>query len=281
MAKVLMFHRVLPAKLIKKPNAYSTFGTLISQEYFEKVLTMLVNNGFHFATVSELSKQVDASDLVALSFDDGYSDCIDFVLPSLQKFKATATFYPVANPCKNNTVLPLDIYYQCVDELDLSEVQRTAYITGEIKKTFYWCDPTEQENFLRDHFKNLPVQNRVKYLHPQQIKFLSDNGFEIGSHSMTHSLFTAEYMNENRISFELKHSKYFLESITGKPINSFCFPSGYYNSVAITKAKEAGYTSVCIIKKNENLNVFSVPIFERLFVRPNSINELQICLNKK
>lgn len=41
MAKVLMLHRVLPEKLITQPNAYTTFGTLISLEYFEDVLLFL------------------------------------------------------------------------------------------------------------------------------------------------------------------------------------------------------------------------------------------------
>ncbi len=72
MAKVLMFHRVLPEKQITQPNAYSTFGTLISQEYFEKVLSLLTENGFQFVTVSELSKYNDTAKLVALTFDDGF-----------------------------------------------------------------------------------------------------------------------------------------------------------------------------------------------------------------
>lgn len=54
MAKVLMFHRVLPEKQITHPNAYSTFGTLISQEYFEIVLSCLTDNGFEFVSRPEI-----------------------------------------------------------------------------------------------------------------------------------------------------------------------------------------------------------------------------------
>ena len=106
MSKVLMFHRVLPEKQITQPNAYSTFGTLISQEYFEKVLSYITDKGFQFVTVSELTKRSNTDKLIALTFDDGYSDNFDFALPSLQRFKATATFFPVVNPCKDNSVLP-------------------------------------------------------------------------------------------------------------------------------------------------------------------------------
>lgn len=278
MAKVLMFHRILPEKLITEPNAYSTYGTLISQEYFEEVLSCVTDNGFQFATVSTLTKQADTDKLVALTFDDGYSDNFEFALPSLQKFKATATFFPLVNPCKDNSVLPLDIYYQCVDEMELTEEERNNFISGDTKKQFYWSEPEQQKEFLKTIFQKLPTQNRVSYLRPDQIKLLSDNGFEIGSHSLTHSLFTAEYMNESKIIFELKQSKIYLEGITGKPVNSFCFPSGYYNGKTIELAKTSGYTSVCLIKKNQNEEVQALPSFDRIFVKQNSIEELLIAL---
>jgi len=281
MVRVLMLHRILPEKLITKPNAYSTFGTLISQEYFEFFLSCLTDNGFQFVTVSEITQHNDTDKLVALTFDDGYSDNFEFALPSLQKFNASATFFPVVNPCKDNSVLPLDIYYQCVDEMELTEEKRNDFISGDTKKKFYWSDPELQKEFLKTSFQKLLTQNRVSYLRPDQIKFLADSGFEIGSHSVTHSILTAEYMNESKINFELKQSKIYLEGITGKPVNSFCFPSGYYNSKAIELAKENGYTSVCLIKKNQNEEVQALPSFERIFIKPNSIEELKVLLNTK
>lgn len=277
MAKVLMFHRVLPDKLITQPNAYSTFGTLISQEYFETVLSCLTDNGFQFTTVSDLTQQTDTDKLVALTFDDGYSDNFEFALPSLQKFKATATFFPVVNPCKDNSVLPLDTYYQCVDEMELTEEKRNDFISGDMKKKFYWSEPEQQKEFLKTCFQKLPTQNRVSYLRPDQIKYLADNGFEIGSHGMTHSLLTAEYMNESQINFELKQSNIYLEGITGKPVNSFCFPSGRYNSRTIELAKEIGYKSTCLVYREKNERE-DLPSFDRIFIKPNSIEELLTAL---
>jgi peptidoglycan/xylan/chitin deacetylase (PgdA/CDA1 family) len=138
MAKVLMLHRILPEKLITKPNAYSTFGTLITQEYFETILSCLADKGFQFVTVSELTQHSDTDKLVALTFDDGYSDNFEFALPILQKIKATATFFPVVNPCKDNSVLPLDTYYQYVDEMKLTEEKRSDFIGVNLnsKKNF-------------------------------------------------------------------------------------------------------------------------------------------------
>lgn len=277
MAKVLMFHRVLPEKHITHPNAYSTFGTLISQEYFENVLLCLTDNGFEFVTVSELTKRNKTEKLVALTFDDGYSDSFDFALQSLLKFKATATFFPVVNPCKYHSVLPLDIYYQCIDEMKLSETERAEYISGTTKRKFYWAEPEKQMKMLNSLFKSLPKKNRVSYMSAEQLKELSDKGFEIGSHGMTHSLLIADYMNKEKALHEMQKSKQWLEAVTGKPVTAYCFPAGRYNAEMIELAKQVGYTSTCLVVRNENEKEV-LPSYDRIFVKPNSLDELKAAL---
>ena len=277
MAKVLMFHRVLPEKQITYPNAYSTFGTLISQEFFENVLSCLSDNGFQFVTVSELTRQTSTNKLVALTFDDGYLDNYEFALPSLLKFNGTATFFPVVNPCKDNTALPLDIYYQCIDEMNLSETERTEYITGTTKRNFYWAEPENQMKMLNSLFKTLPQKNKVSYMSAEQLKELSDKGFEIGSHGMTHSLLIADYMNKVKALNELQKSKQWLEAITGKPVTAYCFPAGRYNAEMIELAKQVGYTSTCLVVHNKNEKEV-LPSYDRIFVKPNSLDELKTTL---
>jgi len=280
MIKVLMFHRVLPEKLILKPNAYSQFGTLISQEYFETVLSLLTDNKFQFATISEIINQNDNEKLIALTFDDGYEDNFEYAFPSLQKFNATATFFPVVNPCKNNTVLPLDIYYQCVDEMILSENERAEFITGETKRNFYWAEPEQQMKILNSLFKELPEKSRVKYMSATQLKQLSDNGFEIGSHGITHSLLIADYINDEKALNELHKSKQWIEDVTEKTVTAYCFPAGRYNAKMIELAKQVGYTSTCLVVRDKNEKEV-LPSYDRIFVKPNSIDELKTALGIK
>jgi peptidoglycan/xylan/chitin deacetylase (PgdA/CDA1 family) len=277
MAKVLMFHRVLPEKQIIQPNAYSSFGTLISQEYFENILACLVDTGFKFVKISELTQHHSTDKYVALTFDDGYSDNFEFAFPSLQKFKATATFFPVVNPCKVNSVLPLDIYYQCVDEMNLKEDERAEYITGETKKNFYWTEPEKQMEMLNSLFSYLPQKKRVCYMSAEQLKQLSDNDYEIGSHGMTHSLLISDYMNEEKALYELQKSKQWLEAVVSKPVTAFCFPAGRYNAKMIEFAKQVGYTSTCLVVRDENEQEV-LPCYARIFVKPNSILELKAAL---
>jgi peptidoglycan/xylan/chitin deacetylase (PgdA/CDA1 family) len=277
MAKVLMFHRVLPEKLINQPNAYSVFGTLISLEYLESVLSYLKKECYEFVSISEIEKKSDNEKIVALTFDDGYVDNFEYALPMLKKYNSTATFFPVVEPCKNNSVLPLDIYYQCVDEMVLNDEKRFDYIKGKTKQLFYTAEPKMQMNLLNELFGHLPIYNRVSYMSEKQLKQVSDHGFEIGSHGMTHSLLTAEYMNEEKVLAELQQSKSWLEKTIEKNVKAYCFPSGKYNFRMSELVKKVGYKSACLISKKENERE-ALPSYDRIFVKPNSLDELKFAL---
>lgn len=273
-----MFHRVLPQSLIKCPSAYSTFGTLISQEYFETILEMLIANGFKFFTISELENLNQTQKCVALTFDDGYSDNFDYVIPSLLKFGINASFFPIVNPCKHNEALPLDFYYQYVDDSEFSDSLRDDYIKGNTKRNFYWSNPERQKELLKILFDKSFEKIRIKYLTAEQIKYMSDLGMEIGSHSMSHSLLTADYMDNEKISLELELSKEWLENITMQSVNSFCFPAGAYNDRIIQMAKDVGYSSVVLVSKNLNSRP-CLPSYDRFFVKQDSLVDLKSYLN--
>lgn len=272
-----MFHRVLPEGLIKEPDAYCSFGTLVSLEFFELILAILKKNDFEFVNVSEIGAKKYKKRTIALTFDDGYSDNFEFAYPSLKKFDATATFFPVVSPCKENSVLPLDTYYQYVDEANFSADERKEFISGRTKRNFYWSEPNEQLKMLKELFKEPSSNSRVKYMTEEQLKQLSNEGFEIGSHGITHSLLIADYMTEDRAIAELSDSKRWLEEILEKPILSYCFPAGRYNTRMIELAKQIGYTSTCLVHKNKNER-HPLVSHERFFVKPDSLESLKVAL---
>ena len=278
MAKVLMFHRVLPQKQITSPNAYTEFGTLISQEYLEQILHWLAENKYKFVNISELYNYVDDKKVVALTFDDGYADNFEFALPILKKFNATATFFPLVCTSKNNSVQPLDIYYQCVDNMNLNADERAGFIKGSPKKKFYWADPSKQKGMLNSIFSEVPKNSRVQYMNAAQLIELSNSGFEIGSHGVTHSLLTAYYMTKEKQLDEMQNSKKWLESVLNKKVTAYCFPAGYYNLELQKLAKQVGYTSISLISKNEKASAV-LPSYSRIFVKPNSFSELIVQLN--
>lgn len=77
------------------------------------------------------------------------------------------------------------------------------------------------------------------YMTEAQIKELSDNGFEIGAHTVSHPDLSAA--TAARVTKEITDSKTQLESIIGKSVISFCYPSGKYSDAVENEVKSAGY----------------------------------------
>ena len=66
------------------------------------------------------------------------------------------------------------------------------------------------------------------YLTKDEINYISNLGMIIGSHSEKHNLLSRLTIKEQ--SKEIKNSKQFIENITKKKCNFFCFPYGGKNS---------------------------------------------------
>jgi len=80
----------------------------------------------------------------------------------------------------------------------------------------------------------------------EQIRDMSDRGFEIGSHTVSHPCLV--YMNDETIKEELLGSKHMLEDITGKEVCSLSFPFGSWNRNIWHIAKECGYTTATLYR---------------------------------
>ena len=91
---------------------------------------------------------------------------------------------------------------------------------------------------------------RRGYLTPEQLRDLSDLGFEIGSHSMTHCYL--DNLDVNELEVEVSGSKDRLEQLTGRPVAHFSCPGGRMNSLLPKIAMDAGYESVATSRPGSN-----------------------------
>ena len=110
--------------------------------------------------------------------------------------------------------------------------------------------------------------DRPGYMTKGQIKNLSDNGYAIGAHSWDHHLVTKYKGTDWEIQLQKPKKK--LESITGKPVKYFAYPSGVWSSAAIPKIKSSGYQLAFILSTKRDLNE---PIYTiRRLIVPNSLS---------
>jgi peptidoglycan/xylan/chitin deacetylase (PgdA/CDA1 family) len=94
--------------------------------------------------------------------------------------------------------------------------------------------------------------NQSGYLNEQQLRQLSDAGFEIGCHSMTHAYLDG--LNNASLRVEIAEAKTRLEQVTGKRVAHFSCPGGRWNRHVARVAREAGYESVATSRIGVNSN---------------------------
>jgi len=84
--------------------------------------------------------------------------------------------------------------------------------------------------------------NRRGYMTESQLRELSDAGFDIGSHSLTHVYL--HDLDDGRVREEVAGSKGRLEQLTGRRVAHFSCPGGRWDARVARFAREAGYGSV-------------------------------------
>ena len=102
---------------------------------------------------------------------------------------------------------------------------------------------------------------------PAQIKTLSNSSYvTIGSHAYYHNDLAAIAAVD--AGKELARSKTYLQSITGKEIDSIAFAYGSYNPQVLSLAKSAGYTKLLATEFNSQQDHHDISMKERLTINP-------------
>ena len=149
-----------------------------------------------------ISDDIEKNPLV-VTFDDGYRDIYEVVVPILEKYRVVTTMFIA-----------------------------TGYIGGKFGKR--------------------PAMTQA------QIKDLATRGMEIGAHTVSHP--NLKRLNRENLRAELGLSKVKLEEITGAPVISLAYPTGFYNPQVIEVAKEVGFK-------------IAVATVHDFFVNPNRLFE--------
>jgi len=89
-------------------------------------------------------------------------------------------------------------------------------------------------SYVVSEFVNWP-----HYMSAAQIKAAQDAGIEIGSHTVSHVDLTR--LSNASLQYQLTASKAALEAMLGRPVVSFCYPSGRFGSREAAAVAAAGY----------------------------------------
>lgn len=269
---ILMYHYVRPnqERLSAKHKVLDLVKFKTQIDELQKKYSFITGNQLH--ALQDRSSR----DEIWLTFDDGYRDCIDHVLPALLKVDAVATFYVPTEAIYERKLLDVNkihiLLSTDIKETDLVEITKRNFnylkIDEAIEQSFdelfevngianAWND--KETEFLKKIFQKLlprglrrelldrvfrQVVEREEsswvdefYLTPDDVRKLADSGMEIGSHGHSHE-WLAE-MNPGQQREDLVTSFLILDSELGSTrTRSVCYPFGSYNKSTLGILKE-------------------------------------------
>jgi peptidoglycan/xylan/chitin deacetylase (PgdA/CDA1 family) len=85
--------------------------------------------------------------------------------------------------------------------------------------------------------------NTEGYLTVEDIRRMSADGFEFGSHTVSHPHLSR--LNSEEKWFEISNSKKQLENLVQKKVDFFCYPYGEYDQESVQLVQAAGYLGAC------------------------------------
>ena len=209
---------------------------------------------------------------VLLTFDDGFRDHVDHVLPALQARKLFGIFYVPAGPISNGEFLDVHklhlavgrlggaealdwvrrAYPELIPEIDKAQVghyvgQPSDTPTKRIKRLFNWeLTSDARRDALRglfDYaFEGTPPDWRSFYLDDSDVRRLSRAGMGVGGHGFTHAILS--HLQEDAQRREVEASRDLIKSLIGHLDWGYCYPHGIheaFNETSQRLVEEAGH----------------------------------------
>jgi peptidoglycan/xylan/chitin deacetylase (PgdA/CDA1 family) len=215
------------------------------------------------ATERFFSGERPARPLLAVSFDDGRKDGFLHALSALRATHVPATFYVPAGCVEDTKPLWHDALAWIVRRLDEQDA------TGAVREELPELGDAALPHAVVQHAKKLSEQDRgaliarlgklagemnfpfwEQPMNWSELRQLAQEGHEIGSHSMSHSVLREDLgADQHR---EVAASRRLLEEELNEPITSFCFPTGEYDDATLRELKNAGYQNAVTTQPGPN-----------------------------
>lgn len=222
---------------------------------------------------------------ICISFDDGFAGAYRHALPLLEKYKVPAVFFITGIRHIGGDILWNDFLSLIIDngpqQITINDkiflkqknkyrepatkITLNDYLRGKsFEEKKKWMDSMHQYAFFRN---DVSLYDYWLQIGTEEIKQLSDSLLvTIGSHGYYHN--DLVYDDAEMLAAELKSSKHFLESVTGKEISSIAFPYGSYSPRVIEAAVNAGYKQLLperFLSDQDNRNPL---LAERMGINP-------------
>jgi peptidoglycan/xylan/chitin deacetylase (PgdA/CDA1 family) len=218
----------------------------IPPKVFEEQLSFF-NKHFDIISLAEALQMVERKESLnrklVLTFDDGFAENYSVVAPILKEKNIPATFFLIGNCIDNKDLM----WRNKLLVIKRRAGKRLSKIVAEVSAIFGLPSMYYYEDILDWSLRAWPMikkeevanycwnaadlgtiqeymEENKPYLTVEQIRFLINDGFEIGSHSMSHPVFSR--LSYDEFEEEILASVRLLQTTFGKAVTSFSYPFG-------------------------------------------------------
>jgi len=296
---ILMYHYVRP--LTKR---MSERHNILDIDLFDQQVNVMTQKYEFILAKDLLTLDANSSapeNKIWLTFDDGYRDCIEYVLPCLLKNQARGTFYVPTEAIFERKLLDVNkihillsgrvtpneivkLAHQYFSDAGLEETLNITFNdlfvkygvanlwndreTEFIKKLFQKIIPTDiRKTYLAHVFSQLIERTESSwvdelYLTPDDVQMLVDNGMEIGSHGHSHE-WLAEMTVERQRDELTKSFAHLDNSVNDGKVRLMCCPFSSYNDDTLNILRSLG-VRIGVLNRIETYANFELGAYDLL-----------------
>lgn len=233
---ILTYHRIMPEydymRALEPTVAEFEWQMELLSAYFNPIS---LSQALDMAAAGKLPPRA-----VCVTFDDGYADNEELALPVLKRYKVPATVFVstgyLNGGCMWNDTIIESVRLASGSTLDLRAIGLDEYSIRNIS------DRQNTAGTILNEIKHWPQGRRARAVEAigavemegvlpsgsmmtdKQLLNMSDEGVEIGAHTITHPILATLAVAEAEA--EIVGSKQYLEKKLGKVVRSFAYPNG-------------------------------------------------------
>ena len=291
---ILMYHRV---NIYKDQWSIDVTNPLDFERQMRHILKTCRIVSLDEIVQNILEKNVLPKRLASVTFDDGYKDIHTFAFPILKELEIPATVFLTTGHIGTNNLLWWDkiryillntnkttIRLDELGEISLPLYSKRPQMLHQIIERFKEISDGKKNDIIKELIDISDVEipkNMGKdiMLSWDEVKEMSENGINFGSHTVTHPILTK--LPPKRAKYEIIQSKKEIQKRLDKPISSFCYPNGTpgdFNEDLKKTLKENGYT--CAVTRIPRTNTLKTDLFELGRLLPGgSYSEFKFCIS--
>lgn len=253
--KGLMYHYVRPA-----PDGLGRYRYLHVSDFRRQLDGLAANHGLMSRAEFDRSLETGIpADGCVLTFDDGFADHYNHVLPLLLEREAWGIFYIPTGTYMRSKLLDVHRIHvllgrfggaKCMEilmDIVTDDMLKDRYVDAFRHKTYTHQDNDEHtvrfkrmlnyyisygaRELVLDRMMEIYLDGETEsqlfsrfYLSLEQVREMADLGMVIGSHGVDHLVMSKLSVEQQRN--EIEASCAFLEDVLGAPVETFCYPYG-------------------------------------------------------